>query len=177
MAKWKSILLMAGMVSLLAGCHGSQKSSTPSASASAQKKDGLHCPFAVVRNEPPSRLNDAPLIVDGAMQLRDWSRSTAFYANGDTIAGPTDFPFEIRRNAPWWDYAFGEAPLMVVQTLMLPGMLIIDPPWEDRRYTGVTIEPTYTAMPAVPPSPAGAQAKNTDAARASTATINQAGVP
>jgi hypothetical protein len=147
MSNWKSILLLAGSVALLAGCQGSEKSSSE-----ASKPWWTKCPLQHVQNEPPDILNDTPLVVDGAMQLRDWSRSTAFYSNGDTIAGPTDFPYEIRRNNPAWVYAVEEPVLFTGQALVFPVMLIIAPPCQERRYTGATIEPTYTAMPALPQS-------------------------
>jgi hypothetical protein len=45
-----------------------------------------------------------------------------------------------------------EAPLFVFQTVALPVTLAITPPWTELHYTGATVEPTYTAMPPLPPS-------------------------
>lgn len=105
-----------------------------------------------IRNTPPEPENQTPLLVDDAMQLRDWDRSTAHYANGNTIAGPTGFLFEPRWNQPEWTYAALETPLFMVQTLASPLVLIVTPPWTPIMYTGVTVGPTYTAMPVLPPA-------------------------
>lgn len=103
-----------------------------------------------VRNSPPATLNPAPLVVDQAMQLRDWDRVTAHYSNGDTVAGPTGFPYEARWGQPEWAYSVIEPPLFVGQTVALPVSLVITPPWTPIRYTGETVETTYTAMPPLP---------------------------
>src|SRR5215218_6143979 len=53
------------------------------------------------RTQPPrpDRLNDAPLVVDEAMQIRDWDRSTATYANGGVVAGAARITFEPTGNS------------------------------------------------------------------------------
>src|SRR5690242_1233387 len=53
-------------------------------------------------NVPPSqeRLNNAALLVDEAMQKRDWDRSVAYYANGDTVAGGTGYMFQTHETIP-----------------------------------------------------------------------------
>jgi hypothetical protein len=97
--------------------------------------------------------NTTPLTVDGAMELRDWNRSTSLYSNGGTPAGPTGFLFEERWYEPNWTYSVVETPLFVAQTLALPVTLAIAPPWTTVIYHGDRIGPTYTAMPPVPPLP------------------------
>jgi hypothetical protein len=123
----------------------------------------MKCPVQRIRNAPPDTPGDAPLLVDQAMQIRDWDRSTALYANGDTIAGNTGFWYQPRWHQPEWVYPIIETPLFVGQTLALPVTLSIQPPWKQVNYTGVSMEPTYSAMPPLPPpatveaSPAEAQ--------------------
>jgi hypothetical protein len=146
-SKW--ILAMCGLALVLsAGCKHSNETATISPQEKPDKS--LHL-LQRSRSEPPDVLNDTPLIVDGAMQLRDWGRSTAFYTNGDTVAGPTGFLYEPRWYQPEWRYAVLEAPLSLGQTIILPIVAIFEPPWEQKHYTGATIEPTSNAMPAVPP--------------------------
>jgi hypothetical protein len=111
-------------------------------------------PFARARNTPPEPLNAEPLMVDEAMQLRDWNRVTALYASGDTAAGATGFPFTTRQDQPEWRYAALETPLFVFQAIALPVNLIIAGPTREIHYAGATIEPTHTAMPPLPPSDA-----------------------
>src|SRR6185369_5229270 len=50
---------------------------------------GLGCQATV----PPraDKLNNPPLIVDEAMQRREWDRSISHYPNGDTVAGGTGY--------------------------------------------------------------------------------------
>jgi hypothetical protein len=114
---------------------------------------GGGCQFTQrVQNSPPELTSSTPMIVDGAMQIREWDRSTALYSNGDTVAGPTGFRYEARWYQPEWRYPIIETPLFVGQTLALPVTLALTPPWSEMRYTGVTVEPTHTAMPLLPPS-------------------------
>lgn len=110
------------------------------------------CPVQKKQNQPPVALNDTPVIIDEAMQIRQWDVSTAKYQNGDTFAGPTMFAYEPKWNQPEWHYQFIDTPLFLTQLAGMPIMLFVTPPGKDLRYTGETIEPTYTAMPVLPPS-------------------------
>lgn len=110
-------------------------------------------PIQRVRNSEPEAQSTAPLVIDGAMQLRDWERSTAMYSNGDTVAGPTGFPYEARWYMPEPVYPLVETPLFVGQTVLMPVTLTITPPWTPIRYSGATVETTYTAMPQLPGTP------------------------
>src|SRR4051812_29191033 len=55
----------------------------------------------------PDRLKQTPLVVDGAMEHREWDRSTAYYANGDTIAGGIGYLYRTSDKLPqlWWRIA------------------------------------------------------------------------
>ena len=108
------------------------------------------CPLQKVENTPAERENQAPIMVDPAMQLRNWDRSTAYYGNGNVVAGPTGFRYIPRWGQPEPFYVAEEVPLFIAQTIALPVVLILTPPWTPELYTGVTVEPTYTAMPPVP---------------------------
>src|SRR5207253_7647155 len=46
------------------------------------------------------RVNDTPLIVDEAMQKRDWQPSAAYYPNGATVAGFNGQVIETHRRVP-----------------------------------------------------------------------------
>src|SRR5689334_9200589 len=52
----------------------------------------------------PDQLTDSSLRADPAMQRRDWDESRAVYPNGATLAGPTEFAFEPKRNQAGWAY-------------------------------------------------------------------------
>src|SRR5450432_1038702 len=97
MLKLNTIVSLGGLLAmvLLGGCSSMQ------------------CPIQRVQNAPPAAENTTPLVIDQAMQVRDWDRVTAHYANGDTIAGPTGTPYEVRWNQPAWEYVALETPLFV----------------------------------------------------------------
>lgn len=100
----------------------------------------------------------APVAYDEAMAMRDWPLTVARYANGDTIAGPTNVTYE-------YDTTFGsaspsarrrilaqvaESVTFVANVLLLPAQLVVNPPTENRRYEGIIIPPTYSAAVPVP---------------------------
>lgn len=134
-AKSAALIFAAGLF-VLGGCQ----SMSSSASGVVHK----------IVNAPPDELNDSPLVVDGAMQLRDWQRGEAQYANGDTPAGPIGFNYEPAWNQSAYRYPMIETPLFIVQTVLLPVTLTMTPPWTEKTWTGATIGTTYNAMPALP---------------------------
>jgi hypothetical protein len=111
---------------------------------------GMRSPVEPQTYEPKIGENTTPLLIDQAMQSRDWNRSVALYSSGNTIAGPTGFLYQLNWNNPGWSYAVLETPLFIGQALALPVTLAIAPPWNKVRYTGDWIGPTYTAMPPLP---------------------------
>ncbi len=146
----KAVVAMigAGTMLMATACH---KQATQSAELG---NSGHGWPLQPIQNLPADRLNSAPLVVDRAMQMRDWGRSTSFYENGNTIAGPVGFKYEAAWGQPEPLYAVEEPAFFVGQSVLLPiTRLIIEPGWNKHRYTGVTIPPSYTAMPEVPMPP------------------------
>ena len=91
------------------------------------------------------------LLVDPAMEVRDWQPVMAYYANGDTVAGPTGFSYRTDPNLPRWAGPLVDAPIFAAQAVALPVNLAVQDPCSRRVYTGATLEPTYTAMPPLPP--------------------------
>jgi hypothetical protein len=93
----------------------------------------------------------APPPPDEAMALRDWQQSSAVYANTSTVAGNTGFMFMPKWDQPEWVYPLLDAPIFLLNVVTLPYSLIVTPPWKPVEYRSATIEPTYTAMPPLPP--------------------------
>ena len=95
-----------------------------------------------------------PMLIDGAMQLRDWERSVAYYPNGDTQSGYNRFP--IRSDAQVGESEYTDAAYDIgaslVQTVALPFTYFFIPPFAPAVYTGEQIGPTYTAMPPMRPA-------------------------
>jgi hypothetical protein len=98
------------------------------------------------RNDPPRmNLNQSPLIVDEAMQKRDWERSTVQYANGDTIAGP--HLIVVESAGPAWLQRVTDPAVSTANNVAIPATTILSPPWKDVIYQGMVIPPTYSAQP------------------------------
>jgi hypothetical protein len=91
-------------------------------------------------------LNQTPLVVDEAMQKRDWDRSVARYANGATIAGPDLIVLE--NTTPDPVMRVSDPVISVVNDSLVPITTVLFPPWKDVIYFGVETPPTYTAQPA-----------------------------
>ncbi len=91
-------------------------------------------------------LNQTPLVVDEAMQKRDWDRSVARYANGDTLAGPDLIVFDNTTPDPYMRLT--DPVISTINDSLVPVTTILFPPWKDVIYQGVQTPPTYTAQPA-----------------------------
>ena len=96
------------------------------------------------------RLNDKPLIVDEAMQKRDWDRTTAFYANGDTVAGGYGYMFRTHETIPDPYKRVVEPAMATANIALLPIGIFVNSPFSTEVYQGVIIPPTHTAMPPLP---------------------------
>lgn len=93
----------------------------------------------------PAALNDEPLIVDEAMQIRDWDRSTAYYGNGNTHAGATRLTFEPKNDNR---YNYAADPLIgVANIVLIPFTYFRTPARTMVIHQGAIVPPTHTAMP------------------------------
>jgi hypothetical protein len=115
-------------------------------------------PVQRIANAPAGQLNDTPMIVDQAMQIRDWDRSSAYYTNTMFEAGSVGFLYEPRYDNPGWSYAAIEPPLFAAQVVALPVTIWFPPPWAPVNYASERVEPTYHGVPPLPPSQAAAPA-------------------
>jgi hypothetical protein len=101
-----------------------------------------------------------PLVVDEAMQARDWPRTTAEFQATNVEAGATRFPYAPQTSGTGSDRAvFGpersnaalDTVYFVGQSLALPFTYFWDRPSVKKTYSGVVYEPTYNAMPLMGP--------------------------
>ena len=104
----------------------------------------------IPRNQPVA-LNDEPLVVDEAMQIRDsdWEgdRQTAYYANGATVAGDTRLRLEPKDDTRW-NYAADPA-IGVANFVLIPFTYVRTPPFTTIVHRGAITPPSHTAQPAV----------------------------
>src|SRR5688572_16554704 len=107
----------------------------------------------VSRNQPLAPVNNTPLVVDEAMQVRDWDRSTNYYANGATVAGGTGYLWEVSDNANAGHRRLLDAPVAVLNMVSMPVGVFVNSPFERQVVRGETVPPTYTAQPPLPGEP------------------------
>jgi hypothetical protein len=106
---------------------------------------------AIKQPPPPDAVSHAPLVVDEAMQNRQWPVSVAQYANGETNAWATGFILIDRPNAPVWEASVTETPIFVANVLACPIVFLATPAWQPVIYPRGITEPSYTAQPPLPP--------------------------
>ena len=104
------------------------------------------------RTVPPmvERLNNTPLVVDPAMQRREWEPSRAFYANGDTVAGGTGYMFQTHETLPPASLRVADPVMATANIAMLPVGLFVNSPFKAEEYQGAIIPPTHSANPPLP---------------------------
>jgi hypothetical protein len=107
----------------------------------------------VQKEQPPAPVNNTPLVVDEAMQMRDWDRSTNYYANGATVAGGTAYVWEVADWANPDHRRFIDGPVAVLNFASMPVGLFVNSPFEKQVIRGETVLPTYTAQPPLPGEP------------------------
>ena len=99
------------------------------------------------RPNSPVALNDNPIVVDEAMEIRDWDRSTANYASGAVVAGAPRVTWEPKYDNRWnyvFDPAIGTANIVTVP------FTYIWIPWGKTVVSrGAITPPTHTAVPPV----------------------------
>ncbi|MDQ3439018.1 MAG: hypothetical protein M3478_01555 [Planctomycetota bacterium] len=100
-----------------------------------------------VQPNRPVVLNDRSIVVDEAMEIRDWDRSTAFYANGATVAGATRITWE-----PTYEnrYSYVADPAIGVANIVAIPFTYFRTPWRQTVvHHGAITPPTHTAVPPV----------------------------
>ena len=98
----------------------------------------------------PDPISHAPLVIDEAMQQRDWPVTVANYQNGSTPGWATTFLFINNPKTPPWTAAVTETPIFAFNSLISPIVLICSPPNQRIIYPSDGIEPSYNAMPPLP---------------------------
>jgi hypothetical protein len=100
-----------------------------------------------VQSNRPVALNDNPIVVDEAMQIRDWDGSTANYASGAVVAGAPRVTWE-----PKYDnrYNYAADPAIGVANIVTIPFTYIWTPWgQEVVHRGAITPPTHTAVPPV----------------------------
>lgn len=89
-----------------------------------------------------------PMVVDEAMQTRDWEPVAVVYQNGDTIGGIDRAPVKPRFVTNSQYIQGGAAPfLFIAQAVVSPITFLWAPPFEPVATQGEVFRPTYTGAP------------------------------
>ncbi len=106
--------------------------------------------------KPVALVDRSPLIIDEAMQQRNWPRTVVRFQNGETPAGPTGFILQHSPDAPAWTPVLTDGPLFMANVIAMPIGYMFTSPWHRVIYPAGVAEPSYTAVPPIPPKQAGA---------------------
>jgi len=105
------------------------------------------------RNTKPIALNPLPLKEDEAIARRNWELQPVWYTNVGAVGGPTGQTWVPSGNyandkpVPGPAHIVSDDVIFVGNAVLMPIRLIIQPPWTEKVYRGVTVPPTYTASP------------------------------
>jgi hypothetical protein len=104
------------------------------------------------------RLDDTPVPIDPAIVARDWELTQVEYAPTGIYMTPTLYSFQSRPLGYGAGYStvFTELPLFGLNVLLMPIQIFAEPVWKEDEFRALTIPPTYTGMPPLPP-PQGAE--------------------
>ncbi len=95
----------------------------------------------------PAAHNDTPLIIDGAMQARDWEQSKAGYQNSNVPANTDRFILQASDSSvEQWGWA-SEPGLFVANSFYWPVTYIESPPGKWAEHPAATTPPTFNAFP------------------------------
>jgi len=93
----------------------------------------------------PDTLSDEPVIVDEAMQIRDWDRSTAYYASGAVVAGDPRTRLEPKDDTRL-NYAADPA-IGLGNFVLIPFTYFRTPPFTPVVSRGTIVPPSHYAVP------------------------------
>ncbi|HEX4124412.1 MAG TPA: hypothetical protein VHY37_06775 [Tepidisphaeraceae bacterium] len=125
------------------------RNTTKLAAAAMLALGALAGPIGCMHNAPATQ-PVAELPTDEAMQHRDWSQSSAYYANGSVLAFSNRelIKFPLQTHYLRWT---GDTTVFVINAAWMPITLAYIPLFQPVIYHGYQTPPTYTAVPPVQP--------------------------
>ncbi len=88
---------------------------------------------------------------DSAMDLRQWSQTSAYYTNTTVVTGPTGYFWVPKPGLPRWELLAIDVPLWFYDVVRSPVSAVQVPPGTKVYNRGATVEPTYTGAPPLTP--------------------------
>jgi len=111
------------------------------------------CGCELKKDPAPASVSHTPLVIDEAMQKRQWPMSVAQYQNGATPAFQTAFLITHRSDEPDWAPTITDTPMFVANSIAAPIVFCFSPPWTRVIYPRGGVEPSYTDQPPLSPLP------------------------
>jgi len=108
--------------------------------------------FGCQATVPPraEKLNNPPLVVDDAMQRREWDRSISYYPNGDTVGGGTGYFMQTHETIQD-PYRRVADPIVATGNIVaLPVGVFVNSPFKPQVTQGAMIPPSHTVQPVLP---------------------------
>jgi hypothetical protein len=96
---------------------------------------------------PPDRVNETPIQLDEAMANRLWTPTKAIYPSFSSETGPCEVGLIPADNLDYTSNILSEGLLFLANTVILPGTMVLMPPWEQVETPAFYIPPSYTANP------------------------------
>jgi len=97
------------------------------------------------------KLNSTPLIIDDAMQKRDWDKEVCYYGNGDTVAGGTGYMYQTHETIPEnWRWLADPAVATMNEMLLPVGIFVTNSFSNNQVYQGEIVPESYTTQPPLP---------------------------
>jgi hypothetical protein len=105
----------------------------------------------VKETKPVAAVSKPPLIVDEAMQQRQWHSTVVRFQNGETPAGPTEFALAHPDGTPALIPILTDGPMFLLNVGFSPLDALANPPWTRVIYPSGVIEPSHIGVPPLPP--------------------------
>ena len=140
-------ILLSAIAGLAQGCGGS-------ASSTAHKTgETVYNAAHISSKQADSPVRDSAEVTtpDAAMDKRQWTESVAYIPNGATVAGPTGFAYEPRRDQKSYQFYYADTGNFFLNLVTMPFTLYKTPPLSEQTFPGEQLKPTYTAVPPLPP--------------------------
>lgn len=91
------------------------------------------------------------VLTDPAMAKRDWPMTVATYSNGSVVADPNFVAYEPRHDLEPWQYYFADAGSFLANLIRAPFLAFQHGFDSDVTYLGYQMQPSYYAVPNLPP--------------------------
>jgi hypothetical protein len=144
-------LAIFAFAALVGGCSSTSSfTSEISADVSSVAQPVVHLQQRI---PPTERFNDAPIQTDGAMVMRVWDPTPAYYVNDAVWAWPNYAPLQ-PGVLPYELNILTEPFLFLGNLIYIAPGVFLEIPWQLEVYKSLSPPPSYTCMP---PLPAGAE--------------------